>query len=130
MLAIAVASTGAFFALVHYERIIPSGQNNSTAVFTIVISRQGFNGSVSYSGAWPIMKVHKGQTVMIHLENTDPLEPHGFAIDHYFDSGIALRPGKTYDLTIVADQSGTFRVFCNIFCTIHVYMQNGELIVN
>ncbi len=73
------------------------------------------------------MTVHQGQTVTIHVRNEDPVEPHGFTVTHYLDSGVTLRPGETYTLTFLADQKGTFRVYCDIFCTIHVYMQNGQL---
>ena len=69
------------------------------------------------------------QCFLIRVKNDDPVEPHGFTVTHYFDSGVTLRPGETYTLTFLADQKGTFRVYCNIFCTVHVYMQNGRLTV-
>ena len=101
----------------------------SQVTFTLIASRTGYNGSVNMGTPWPLMTVHQGQTVTIHVKNEDPVEPHGFTVSHYLDSGVTLRPGETYTLTFLADQKGTFRVYCNIFCTIHVYMQNGQLTV-
>ncbi len=97
--------------------------------FTIYESEKGFNDSADFTGAWPIMNVHQGQTVTIRIINSESVEAHGFAIDHYF-AGVTLRPGQSHDITFVADQSGTFRVFCNIFCAVHPLMQNGELVVS
>jgi heme/copper-type cytochrome/quinol oxidase subunit 2 len=124
-------TTGIVIAL-YYGHFLDGGntQTNTNSIhFTIVISENGFNGSVSHGSAqWPIMNVHKGQSVIVHVEETsDSVQPHGFAIDHYLVSGIILRPGESHDVAFTADQTGTFRVFCNIFCTIHPYMQNGLL---
>lgn len=106
----------------------------SSAQFTIVMDNQGmnvgFNGSKYHSIPWPMMNVSVGQTVSIHVTNNDPTQPHGFAITRYFDRGITLRSGECYDATFVADQPGSFTVYCNIFCTIHVYMQDGRLTVS
>ncbi len=66
---------------------------------------------------------------MIRVYNCATSESHGFAITHYFDSGAAVRPGQSFTFTFVADQPGTFRIYCNIFCAIHPLMQNGELVV-
>ncbi len=96
--------------------------------FTIYMSERGFNDSSKYIGSWPIMRVTQGQTVTIRVINAEGVEAHGFEIDHYF-TGISLRPNQLYDVTFVADQTGTFRVFCNIFCAVHSFMQNGELVV-
>ncbi len=96
---------------------------------TIVMSHQGLNGSAFTTPPWPVLSVNQGQTVTIHLEGKDPVEAHGFAISHYLDGGVTIRPGETYSFSFVADQQGTFKVYCNIFCTVHVYMQNGQLIV-
>ncbi len=96
--------------------------------FTIYMSEKGFNDSSAYIGSWPIMRVTQGQTVTIRVINSESVEAHGFAIDHYF-TGISLRPNQFYDVTFVADQTGNFRVYCNIFCAVHSFMQNGQLVV-
>ncbi len=108
------------------KQSVPSDQPH----FTIVMSNSGFNGSATRTDAWPIMTVSKGQTITIRVINNDAVEAHGLAITHYFDSGVTLRPHQFYDITFVADQTGTFRVYCNIFCAIHPLMQNGQLVVN
>jgi hypothetical protein len=117
-------TTFAVFALHLYDLGNPSCQ----ARFCIIITNQGFNGSKSHSNPWPVMNVRKGDFVTIHIENDDSTgEPHAFAITHYLDSGIKLPAGQSHDFNFTADQAGTFLVYCNIFCTIHVYMQNGQL---
>ncbi|HYC11333.1 MAG TPA: hypothetical protein VEC02_01550 [Nitrososphaerales archaeon] len=97
---------------------------------------EGINGSAiqesqNLSKPWPIMHVKLGQVVSIHVINCASSESHGFAIDHYDDKTInAIPPGKSYDVTFTANERGTFRIYCDIFCAIHVFMQNGELIVS
>jgi heme/copper-type cytochrome/quinol oxidase subunit 2 len=92
----------------------------------------GMNGSANLSAGtnWPVLHVQKGQVVTIHVLNCASSEPHGFAIDHYFNSGLTAEPGGSYFFTFTASQTGTFRVYCNVFCAIHPLMQNGELIVS
>ncbi len=111
----------------------PVSQPNM-AIFTVVMANEGlnvgFNGSRYNGTPWPVVNVTLGQSVIIHVVNNDTTQSHGFAITHYFDSGVTLRPGECYDVKFTANQAGSFNVFCNIFCTIHVYMQNGRLNVN
>ncbi len=108
----------------------PSSSTNQIH-FTIIMSHQGFNDSKTpYPNSWPILNVAACQNVSVHLVNEDPTEPHGFAITHYFNSGVVVRPGQTDDVTFTANQRGTFLVYCNIFCTIHVYMLDGRLNVS
>jgi FtsP/CotA-like multicopper oxidase with cupredoxin domain len=102
--------------------------SSNTAHFTIYMSEKGFNGSAAFTSPWPVMRVTQGQTVTIRVINAESVEAHGFEIDHYF-TGISLRPNQFYDVTFVADQAGTFRVYCNIFCAVHSLMQNGQLVV-
>ena len=99
--------------------------------FTIAMSGQGFNGSVThYPDPWPILNVAACRTVTIHLVNQDPRNSHGFAITHYFTRGVVLQPGQTYDVAFNASQIGTFLIYCTIICPIHVYMLNGKLNIN
>jgi hypothetical protein len=115
---------------------IANSTSGPTASFTIIEADpgnnyEGMNGSAYHPSAiWPIMQVQKGQTVVIHIMNCASSEPHGFAIQNYFVSGVTVRPGLSYTLTFNADQVGKFRVYCSIFCAIHPLMQNGELIVS
>jgi FtsP/CotA-like multicopper oxidase with cupredoxin domain len=115
--------------------IANSSTTSSTVYFTIVDSDpgsnyEGMNGSAYHiSAPWPVIQVHEGQNVVIRVYNCASSESHGFAITHYFNSGTAIRPGQEFTFTFTATQTGTFRIYCNIFCAIHPLMQNGELIV-
>jgi len=111
----------------------PSGPANA-AVFTLVMANEGFNvgfnGSKYHPEPWPVMNVSLGQNVVIHVVNNDTSQAHGLSISHYFDGGLTLSPGECSDVRFVASQLGSFNVFCNIFCTIHIFMQSGRLNVN
>ena len=103
--------------------------------FLIVADLTGYNDSVDHlqqapEAPWPVISVHKGDTVHLLICNIDGYSPHGFAIQHYFDVGVALMPHDNYRISFVADEDGTFTIYCNIFCPVHPYMQNGELIVS
>ena len=102
--------------------------------FLIVADITGYNDSVDhiqkYPGdPWPVIKVSRGAQVNIVVCNIDDYSPHGFAIQHYFDVGVALMPHTSYRISFVAVEDGTFTIYCNIFCPVHPYMQTGELIV-
>jgi len=92
----------------------------------------GLNGSYykPLSAQWPIIRVHQGDTVIITVINNNSREVHGFAIAHYDNQGFSLAPGQQQTITFVATEVGTFRMYCNVFCAIHPYMQNGALIVS
>ena len=122
------ASGGLFGA--YYLGLFNMRQSHPLVHFTITESNQGFNDSASRSSPWPVMDVALGQSVTILIENNDTVATHGFVITHYFDAGVSLRPGETHIVTFVANQMGTFQVFCSIVCPVHPSMQNGKLIVN
>lgn len=115
-----------------------SGGSSGNASFLIVETDPpsplaGINGSyfVPTSTQWPVLHVRVNQTVTIHVINCASSESHGFQIQHYDDhSIISIQPGQSYDVTFVASKAGTFKVFCDIFCAIHAFMQNGSLIVS
>ena len=122
---------------------LPSGQpqppssSGQVLYFTIIESDPpdplaGINGSYykPLGTQWPIIRVHQGDTVIITVINNDSREIHGFAIVHYDDKGFSLAPGQQHTISFVANEVGSFRVYCNVFCAIHPYMQNGELIVS
>jgi FtsP/CotA-like multicopper oxidase with cupredoxin domain len=102
--------------------------------FLITADITGYNDSVSHiqqhpNDPWPVIRVSRGDRVNILICNLDDYSPHGFAIDHYLDVGVALMPHESYRVSFIADQDGTFTIYCNIFCPVHPYMQTGELIV-
>jgi FtsP/CotA-like multicopper oxidase with cupredoxin domain len=122
-----------------------ASNNSSTATFTIIESDpnstlaiqgypngpfEGMNGSAyHYSVPWPVMVVHRGQAVSIHVYNCASSESHGFAISHYFNAGVTVHAGSSYTVSFTASQEGNFTVYCNVFCAIHPLMQNGRLVV-
>ena len=100
--------------------------------FLIVASSNGFNDSIDHKvpqTPWPVITVQKGTSLTITVCNSDT-QAHGFQITHYYDSSIVtVPPGKSLTISFTADTAGTFHIYCSIFCAIHPYMQNGELVV-
>src|SRR5215467_1869760 len=109
----------------------------TTAIFTIVMADEGvnvgYNGSKFHTMPWPVINVAVNQSVIIHVINNDS-QAHGFTVTHYYDQGVGgqagLGPGKCFDIRFVANQTGSFTIFCTILCTIHPFMLNGRLNVN
>jgi nitrous oxide reductase len=98
----------------------------------VIADGRGFNGSASHGAPetpWPVIQVPKGETVNLLLCNLDPVQAHGFAIDHYFDGGVVLKPGDAYKVSFAASATGLFRIYCNIFCTVHRIMSGRLMIV-
>jgi hypothetical protein len=101
--------------------------------YLIVASSKGFNDSVDHGvpeNSWPVIDVKRCTSVTITTCNTD-IQAHGFQVAHYFDSKvISIAPGQCLTVSFVADVAGSFRIYCNIFCTIHWAMQSGQLVVS
>jgi heme/copper-type cytochrome/quinol oxidase subunit 2 len=129
LVTIAVVASSAFVGA-YYLGLLNANHTPTTVHFTISMTNLGFNDSRDHSAPWPIMNVVRGQSVTISVENNDTVEPHGFVISHYFDAGIKLGPGESHNVVFVASQAGSFLVYCNILCSIHQYMLNGQLNVN
>jgi hypothetical protein len=112
---------------------LPPGCVKPAGGFLIIASNVGYNDSIGHGAPakpWPIIHVEKGSTVNIVVCNTD-FQSHGFQITHYFDSSIeTVIPGQVIKVSFVASSTGTFQIYCSIFCTIHIYMQSGQLIVS
>jgi heme/copper-type cytochrome/quinol oxidase subunit 2 len=99
------------------------------------MSRYGYNDSVLEGAgptkAWPVITVLQNATVNITVCNADTVEAHGFQISNYFDSEIvSVVPGQVIHVSFVATKAGEFRIYCAIFCSIHLFMEYGELRVN
>jgi hypothetical protein len=109
--------------------------SSSTATFVIIESDagsyEGINGSAHHQDVpWPVVVVHRGQTVVFDIYNCGSSEPHGFAVSHFFPAGISVLPtGQIRTVNFVANQVGNFTIFCSILCAIHPLMQNGRLVV-
>jgi FtsP/CotA-like multicopper oxidase with cupredoxin domain len=101
--------------------------------FTLIIADiSGYNDSIGHGAPahpWPVVQVEKGQVVRFLVCNLDPTQAHGFAITHYFDAGVPIMPEEAYRIVFTASEAGTFIIYCNIFCTVHIYMR-GELVVS
>ncbi len=108
------------------------GSGGQTQNLLIVASITGFNDSADHgvpANCWPVIHIQKGTLVNITVSNIDK-QPHGFSIDHYYDSSVVtVAPGQTIHVSFVANETGNFRIYCSIFCTVHWAMQSGELIV-
>ncbi len=107
----------------------PTGNVPRYVHFTFIISLAGYNDSADHTRPWPVMNVTVDSDVIIHVLNNDTSQTHGFAIQHYFDQGVALQPGRSCDLTFFASQTGTFPVYNTIFDTTDVF-EHGQLNVN
>jgi FtsP/CotA-like multicopper oxidase with cupredoxin domain len=97
----------------------------------IIADLSGFNNSMRHgapTNPWPVIQVHQGDVVSFLVCNKDTTQPHGFAIQTYLDSGVILAPGDAYRIVFTATVPGSFKVYCNIFCTVHIFMV-GRLIV-
>ncbi len=133
---IIVIAIGGIVAAYYQGDFTGTSTTGKTVYFTIIEDsfgpNKGMNGSAYHTltSSWPVMQVQLGDNVVIHVINNSTVEPHGFTIDHYFNSGVSVRPGQSYDVKFTANQAGTFRVFCDIQCSIHPLMQNGTLIVS
>ena len=127
-------------AIIGATYVADFGRNNGTALppgcvrpaggFLVVASNMGYNDSISHgapSKSWPIITVHQGQNVTIVVCNTD-VQAHGFQITHYFvNSQETVVPGQVLKVSFIADKTGSYLIYCDIFCSIHIYMQNGLL---
>ena len=107
----------------------------TTVHFTVIEDtsglNKGMNGSAYYpfSTPWPVIQVKQGERVIIHVMNNSTSETHGFAIVHYFPSGVSVTAGQSYNVEFIANDAGNFTIYCNTVCSIHPFMQNGRLVV-
>jgi hypothetical protein len=109
---------------------LPTGCVRPAGGFLIVGSSLGYNDSIVHGAPvkpWPILDVSNGSDVAITVCNTYA-EPLGFQVVHYLDEKVeAIAPGQAVTLNFVADQTGTFLIYCSVLSPIHVYLQGGEV---
>jgi nitrous oxide reductase len=97
----------------------------------LILDNNGLNDSVHRaSPGIPAITLsfERGETINVLVCNVDTVQSHGFAVAHYFDRGVTLRPGDAYKVSFVAKDSGSFTIYCNVFCTVHPFML-GKLTV-
>jgi len=136
VLAVGALVTGAYLVYGRGTNLgtpgLPPGCVKPFGGFLIIASFNGFNDSVDHgvpAANWPLIGVQKGANVTVMVCNADS-QPHGFQIAHYFDSSIeAVAPGQVLTVSFVADQAGTFKIYCSILCTVHWAMISGQLTV-
>lgn len=101
--------------------------------FTVIASQSGYNGSIGHGAPkkiWPILCARAGEQITITVINEDNVEPHGFAVAGYLDAGITVFPGRSETISFYAGTPGEFRIYCNVICAVHVFMQSGLLVVS
>ncbi len=109
---------------------LPVGCARPASGFLIVGSSLGYNDSILHGAPtkpWPILDVNKGSEVTITVCNayTAPL---GFQVAHYFDDKVeSINPGQSITVSFLADETGTFLIYCSIFSPIHTYLQGGQV---
>ncbi len=106
------------------------GTPGTSRSFTIIADLYGFNSSKTMAdqgglGVWPIMSVSRCDNVTIRLTNTDT-QSHGLAVGGYTGE-YSIPPNQTLTIHFTANKTGHWRVFCTILCTVHDFMQNGQL---
>ncbi len=77
-----------------------------------------------------IIEVKQGDTVHLHVTSIEQAKDatHGFAVDKY-NINLSMEPGKTSNVTFVADRAGVFPYYCTEFCSaLHLEMA-GYLLV-
>ncbi|WP_163969552.1 Sec-dependent nitrous-oxide reductase [Oceanobacillus halotolerans] len=74
--------------------------------------------------------VKEGDTVHFHITNTDRDEDitHGMGINGY-NENFEIQPGETKTLTIEADKSGSYPIYCTNFCSALHQEMTGYLLV-
>jgi heme/copper-type cytochrome/quinol oxidase subunit 2 len=71
----------------------------------------------------------RGSTVNITVCNID-VQAHSFNIATYLAQPVnSIEPQQVYHFSFVATRAGTFQIFCEIPCSIHIYMLSGQLVV-
>jgi hypothetical protein len=109
---------------------LPVGCVRPAGGFLIVGSSFGYNDSIAHGAPvkpWPILDVSNGSDVAITVCNTYA-QPLGFQVVHYLDDRVeAISPGQAVTLNFVADETGTFLIYCSVLSPIHVYLQGGEV---
>ena len=91
----------------------------------LILDNNGLNDSIHRASPGDpaiTLSFQRGDTINILVCNLDTIQAHGFAVNHYFDRGVTLRPGTAYKVSFDAKDAGTFTIYCNVFCTVHTFM--------
>ena len=100
--------------------------------FLIVVNSLGFNNSAAHGApaqSWPILSVPDNSDVVIAVCNSYQ-QPVGFQVAYYLQNPVErIQPGQTLMVSFTTNQTGTFDIYCDVFSSIHLYLQSGELVV-
>ncbi|OLD13432.1 MAG: hypothetical protein AUI93_00970 [Crenarchaeota archaeon 13_1_40CM_3_52_10] len=123
----AALATGGVLAVVLTPPPSPcSGVAGALRSFTIIADSNGYNGSLTKTGSWPVVTVQRCDNVVFTVINNST-ESHGFAVAYYSNVGLELVGGAHQTLKFQATRGGQFQIYCTINCSIHRQMQNGLL---
>lgn len=109
---------------------LPPGCVKPAGGYLIVATSDGYNDSIGHGApmkSWPVLDVAAGSNVTITVCNAYE-QPVGFQISHYLQNRTeSIVPGGVMTVSFVADRTGTFLIYCAIFCPIHLFLQGGEV---
>lgn len=97
---------------------------------------QGHDGVEAYSKsrsevfADTIIKVRRGDTVVINIKNVEPNQPHGFGLEEVGPTSLVTPPQQTVSVRFVANREGRYTFFCTVFCGTGHPLHKGTLIVS
>lgn len=106
-----------------------TGHTQKGWVWGTIAAAQVLTGNLSAQApAPPVIKVHKGDRVVLKLTSSDVV--HGFSLKEFgifINKGI--HPGKPQTVSFIADKAGRFTFACNAICGSHHENMSGTLIV-
>jgi len=112
---------------------LPPGCSKPAGGFLIIASHLGWNDSelegagITAGVVWPKITVNQGSTVNITVCNAD-VQTHSFNIATYLTAPVnTIAPHQVLHFSFVANQAGTFQIYCEVPCSIHIYMLSGQL---
>ncbi len=108
----------------------PALASTNAPVFTLIVSRNGFNGTASTVD----LTVHQGDWVQITFVYGDSdlsyNNPHVIAIEGYsLQTAVISKSNPSSTIQFVADRTGIFRIYCNLLCNGMSNLQSGALVV-
>ena len=77
-----------------------------------------------------VIKVRKGDSVVINIVNTEPNQPHGFALEEFGVRGVVIPPEQDVTVRFVANEEGMFTFFCTVFCGTGHPFHRGTFVVS
>ncbi len=116
-------------------RALPNGCVKPSGGYLFIASNDaqygtGYNDSMGHGAPtvpWPVITVQQGATVTITVCNVD-VQAHSFNVIHYLGGAAnTIAPGEVKTFQFIATEVGVFTIYCDIFCSIHIYMQNAQL---